>query len=71
MYKHSHPATDIYPYNIRNYLVSSITGESDDTSCTGVDIGHYANLFIRKYIYGKQCFNLFKGVILDVVCENL
>jgi hypothetical protein len=67
----SHTAADVNAHYIGNYLVTEVACETNDTTGTGVNVGHNAYLLVGKHINRKEFLDLVQGVLLDVVRKYL
>jgi hypothetical protein len=64
-------ATDVHPYNIGDNLVAQITRKADDTSGSGMYVGHDADFAIAEHWDSQQPLYLLNGSSLDIVREYL
>ena len=64
-------ATDIDADQIRDNLISEISGKTYNTAFSGVNIRHNTNLTILKGILRQKSVDLALCLIFNVICEYL
>ena len=69
--ENAHTTTNVNANDIGYHLVSEVAGKTNNTPCTGVNVGHNPYLLIGEHIYREQFLYLHQRIFFNIIRENL
>ena len=49
--EYTHAAADVYADNVGYNFLAKVARETNHAACPGMNVGHYADFLVGKYVY--------------------